>query len=109
MGKRCGRRRERLEDSDLAVGQFARKFLFYRARWSGRSIFSAASTAWASALAPFYRVRSFSAAAGDAETGARAISAVSWARAVFSAAVGDALNPCVELTCKPSKGVYLNI
>ena len=58
--------------SSAKMGTDSREYLFDRARWSGRPKFSARSTARASALTPFYRARSFSAAAGDAETGARA-------------------------------------
>ena len=54
------------------VVALSRAISFRTARWLGRPKFSAESTARASALAPFYRARSFSAAAGDTETGARA-------------------------------------
>ena len=79
---RHGRRRRWGEDADGGARGWriqirrrlvnSREYLFDRARWSGRPKFSAASTAWTSAMAPFYRVRSFSAAARDAETGVRA-------------------------------------
>ena len=74
-------------------GWSIRANIFSTACWSGRPKFSAASTVWASALAPFYRAWSFSAAAGDTVSGVRAPYRRFFGRAAFLAVPLDMLLP----------------